>query len=136
MNGKWNVLRSAALVAGLTCVWTGGIVRALVIDFENPRNNDWVAVNQFTVSEGQHSRRPDVVLFVNGLPLAVIELKNPTDENATVWSAWRQLQTYQAQVPALFATNAALVVSDGRPRTGATVYSTSKWLSPCESGVR
>jgi len=71
------------------------------------------AVNQFTVSEGQHTRRPDVVLFVNGLPLAVIELKNPADENATVWSAFHQLQTYQAQVPALFATNALLLASDG-----------------------
>ena len=67
-----------------------------------PHNNDWLAVNQFTVSEGQHTRRPDVVLFVNGLPLAVIELKNPADENATVWSAFQQLQTYQAQISALF----------------------------------
>jgi type I site-specific restriction-modification system R (restriction) subunit len=93
---------------------------ARVIDFDLPGSNDWLAVNQFTVSEGQHTRRPDVVLFVNGLPLAVIELKNPADENATVWSAWQQLQTYQAQIPALFATNAALVVSDGvQARIGA-----------------
>jgi type I restriction enzyme R subunit len=63
-----------------------------VIDFAVPDNNDWLAVNQFTVSEGQHTRRPDVVLFVNGLPLAVIELKNPADENATIWSAFQQLQ--------------------------------------------
>ena len=76
-----------------------------VIDFDAPASNDWLAVNQFTVSEGQHTRRPDVVLFLNGLPLAVIELKNPADENATVWSAFQQLQTYQAQVPALFATH-------------------------------
>ena len=72
-----------------------------VIDFDVPANNDWLAANQFTVSEGQHTPRPDVVLFVNGLPLAVIELKNSADEIATVWSAFRQLQTYQAQIPAL-----------------------------------
>ncbi|MFZ1574288.1 MAG: type I restriction endonuclease [Chromatiaceae bacterium] len=87
--------------------------QARVIDFDVPENNDWLAINQFTVSEGQHTRRPDLVLFVNGLPSAVIKLKNPADENATVWSAWQQLQTYQAQVPALFVSNAALVVSDG-----------------------
>ncbi len=91
-----------------------------MLDFDAPDNNDWLAVNQFTVAEGQHTRRPDVVLFVNGLPLAVIELKNPADENATIWSAFQQLQTYQAQIPALFATNAALVVSDGvQARIGA-----------------
>jgi type I restriction enzyme, R subunit len=82
--------------------------QAKVIDFDTPDNNDWLAVNQFTVAEGQHTRRPDVVLFVNGLPLAVIELKNAADENATVLSAYRQLQTYQVQIPALFAFNAAL----------------------------
>lgn len=87
--------------------------QAKVIDFEDPDNNDWLAVNQFTVSDGKHTRRPDVMVFVNGLPLAVIELKNPADENATVWSAFQQLQTYQAQISSLFATNAALVVSDG-----------------------
>ena len=62
--------------------------QARVLDFDQPDNNDWLAVNQFTVAEGQHMRRPDVVLFVNGLPLAVIELKNPADENATIWSAY------------------------------------------------
>src|SRR2546423_15316222 len=76
--------------------------QARVIDFDDPDNNDWLAVNQFTVAEGQHTRRPDVVVFLNGLPLAVIELKNSADENADVWSAFRQLQTYQAQIPALF----------------------------------
>ena len=60
--------------------------QAQVIDFDDPAGNDWLAVNQFTVSESQHTRRPDVVLFVNGLPLAVIELKNPADEDATIWS--------------------------------------------------
>ena len=104
--------------------------QARVIDFDVPANNDWLAVNQFTVSEGQHTRRPDVVLFVNGLPLAVIELKNPADENATVWSAFQQLQTYQAQIPALFATNAALLVSDGvQARIGA-LGAGKEWFKP------
>ena len=105
-------------------------VDAKVIDFDTPDNNDWLAVNQFTVAEGQHTRRPDVVLFVNGLPLAVIELKNPADENATVWSAYHQLQTYQAQIPALFATNAALVASDGvKARIGA-LGAGKEWFKP------
>ena len=103
---------------------------ARVIDFDTPAENDWLAVNQFTVSEGQHTRRPDVVLFVNGLPLAVIELKNPADENATVATAFQQLQTYQAQIPALFATNAALVVSDGvQARIGA-LGAGREWFKP------
>ena len=88
----------------------GGRVRLL--DFESPENNDWLAVNQFTVMENSE-RRSDIVLFVNGLPLGVIELKNPTDENATVWSAFRQLQTYKREIPRLFTYNAALVISDG-----------------------
>jgi len=94
--------------------------QARVLNFAAQDDNDWLAVNQFTVADGQHTRRPDVVLFVNGLPLAVIELKNPADENATIWSAYQQLQTYQAQIPALFAANAALIVSDGvQARIGA-----------------
>jgi len=104
--------------------------QARVIDFDAPDNNDWLAVNQFTVSEGQHTRRPDVVLFVNGLPLAVIELKNPADENATVWSAFQQLQTYQVQIPALFAANAALVVSDGVQARIGTLGAGKEWFKP------
>jgi type I restriction enzyme, R subunit len=104
--------------------------QARVIDFDTPENNDWLAVNQFTVSEGQHTRRPDVVLFVNGLPLSVIELKNPADENATVWSAFQQLQTYQAQIPALFATNAALVVSDGVQARIGSLGAGKEWFKP------
>jgi len=101
-----------------------------VIDFERPENNDWVAVNQFTVVEGQHERRPDVVIFVNGLPLAVIELKNPADEKATVWSAYKQLQTYQAQIPALFAYNVCMVASDGvQARIGA-LGAGKEWFKP------
>ncbi len=112
--------------------------QAEVIDFDDPANNDWLAVNQFTVAEGQHTRRPDVVIFVNGLPLAVIELKNAADENATIWTAFHQLQTYQAQIPALFASNAVLVVSDGvQARIGALVAG-QEWFKPWRTitGVR
>ncbi|MCW5605435.1 MAG: type I restriction endonuclease subunit R, partial [Burkholderiales bacterium] len=104
--------------------------QARVIDFDVAENNDWLAVNQFTVSEGQHTRRPDVVLFVNGLALAVIELKNAADENATVWSAFQQLQTYQAQIPALFAANAALVISDGVQARIGTLAAGREWFKP------
>jgi type I restriction enzyme R subunit len=104
--------------------------QARVIDFDDPANNDWIAVNQFTVSDGHHTRRPDVVLFVNGLALAVIELKNSADEDATVWSAHAQLVTYQSQIPSLFATNAVLVASDGvQARTGALGAGT-EWFKP------
>ncbi|HMN95297.1 MAG TPA: HsdR family type I site-specific deoxyribonuclease [Phycisphaerales bacterium] len=92
----------------------GGIVQLL--DFDRPESNDWLVVNQFSVMSGAtggHSRRPDLVVFVNGLPLAVVELKNAANEQATIWSAFNQLQTYKAQIPRLFAYNAALVVSDG-----------------------
>jgi len=84
-----------------------------LIDFEHPENNDWLAVRQFTVINRQHTRRPDVVVFVNGLPLAVIELKAPGSGNATLAGAFNQLQTYKKQIPKLFHTNALLVTSDG-----------------------
>ncbi|MHC9061187.1 type I restriction endonuclease subunit R, partial [Nitrospira sp. CMX1] len=104
--------------------------QARVLDFDVPANNDWLAVNQFTVSEGQHTRRPDVVIFVNGLPLAVIELKNPADEDATIWSAYHQLQTYQAQIPSFFTTNAALIVSDGVQARIGTLGAGKEWFKP------
>jgi type I restriction enzyme R subunit len=104
--------------------------QARVLDFDIADNNDWLAVNQFTVSEGQHTRRPDIVLFVNGLALGVIELKNAADEKATIWSAFNQLQTYQAQIPALFATNIALIASDGvQARIGA-LGAGKEWFKP------
>lgn len=86
---------------------------ARLINFDDFAANDWLAVNQFTVIENKANRRPDVVIFINGLPLGVIELKNPGDENATLDGAFNQLQTYKAQIPSLFRTNAALVISDG-----------------------
>lgn len=92
-------------------VLTAGKVR--LIDFDNPADNDWLAVQQFVVVAGQVRRRPDVVVFVNGLPLAVIELKAPGDESATLAGAFNQLQTYKQQIPALFRSNALLVTSDG-----------------------
>ena len=84
-----------------------------LIDFERPAHNDWLAVQQFTVVSGQVKRRPDVVVFVNGLPLAVIELKAPGSEQATLDGAFNQLQTYKEQIPTLFHCNALLVTSDG-----------------------
>lgn len=84
-----------------------------LIDFKNPENNDFFVVNQFTVIENGVNKRPDVVLFVNGLPLVIIELKNPADENATVKSAYKQLQTYKQTISSLFTYNEILVISDG-----------------------
>jgi type I restriction enzyme R subunit len=104
--------------------------QARVIDFSDPNRNDWVVINQFTVAEGQHTRRPDVVVFVNGLPLAVVELKNAADEDATIWSAYQQLQTYQAEIPSLFATNVALVVSDGTQARVGSIGAGKEWFKP------
>ena len=87
--------------------------QARLIDFENPDNNDWLALNQFTVIENGNNRRPDVVLFLNGLPLAVLELKNPGDESATLKGAFNQLQNYKRKIPSLFRTNGILVTADG-----------------------
>ena len=84
-----------------------------LIDFVNPENNDFLVINQFTVVENDVNKRPDIILFVNGLPLVVIELKNPADENATVISAFRQLQTYKQAIPSLFTYNGVMVISDG-----------------------
>src|SRR2546425_4677879 len=123
------------LVDGVTVEYRRGDgsiagAQARVLDFETPSNNDWLAVNQFTVAEGQHVRRPDVVVFVNGLPLATIELKNAADEDATVWTAYQQLQTYQAEVPALFTYNAALVASDGVQARIGSIGAGREWFKP------
>ena len=101
-----------------------------VVDFDNPEANFWLVASQFTVEEDQHRRRPDIVVFVNGLPLAIIELKNPLDETATVRSAYRQLQTYKAELPTLFACNAALVVSDGLSALIGTLTAGEEWFKP------
>ena len=104
--------------------------QARALDFEDPDNNDWLAVNQFTVSENKHTRRPDVVLFINGLPLALIELKNPADENATIWTAFQQLQTYMSELPSLFSFNEMLVVSDGMEARIGTLTAGREWFKP------
>ena len=101
-----------------------------VIDFDDPNNNNWLAVNQFTVTESRSTRRPDVVLFVNGLPLGVIELKNPADEDATIWTAWQQLQTYKSELPTLFSMNQALMVSDGTEARIGTLTAGREWFKP------
>ena len=92
-----------------------------LVDFENPEDNEFLACNQFTVVENNTNKRPDVVLFVNGLPLVVLELKNPTDENATVQKAFTQLQNYKNAIPSLFYYNAALVASDGLDAKAGTI---------------
>ena len=110
----------------------GGIrgAQAAAIDFDRPEANDWLAVNQFAVAENKHARRPDIVLFVNGLPLGVIELKNAAGETATVGSAFRQLWTYQAEIPSLFAANAVLVASDGVEARVGVIGAGREWFKP------
>ncbi len=99
-----------------------------LVDFDDVRANDWLAVNQFTVIEGQHNRRPDIVVFINGLPLGLIELKNAADEDATIWSAYAQLQTYKAEIPTLLHYNAALVVSDGLQARMGSLTASEEWF--------
>ncbi|NER30503.1 MAG: type I restriction endonuclease subunit R [Symploca sp. SIO1C4] len=101
-----------------------------LIDFTNPDNNDWLAVNQFTVIENRNNRRPDIVIFINGLPLAVIELKNPLAEKATLKSAFNQLQTYKNEIPSLFTYNEILVISDNTEARGGTLTSSFEWFMP------
>jgi len=138
-EGAEPIVRNRALhrllVDGVTVEYrdADGSIRgaqARVIDFDEPAGNDWLAVNQFSVVENKHARRPDVVLFVNGLPLAVLELKNAAAENATVWSALRQLQTYQAELPTLCAANALLVASDGVEARVGTLGAGREWFKP------
>ena len=101
-----------------------------VIDFDNSEANDWLAVNQFTVTENRNRRRPDVVLFVNGLPLGIIELKNAVDQDATIWTAWQQLQTYKEELPTLFSMNEVLIVSDGTQARLGTLTAGREWFKP------
>ena len=121
------------LVAGVTVEYRtdGGAIRgaqAAVIDYGDPTANDFLAVNQLTIAERDHTRRPDVVLFVNGLPLGVIELKNPADKDADIWTAWQQLQTYKAELPSLFSMNELLVVSDGTEARLGTLTAGREWF--------
>ncbi len=107
-----------------------GGAQARVIDLQNPDNNDWLAVNQFSVSENKHTRRPDIVVFINGLPLMLIELKNPADEEATIWSAYQQFQTYKSELATLFSFNSLLVISDGIEARIGTLTAGPEWFKP------
>ncbi len=117
------------LTDGVDVVWMGdeGEVndKVWLLDTADLDNNDWLVTNQFTVIENKRNRRPDVLVFVNGLPLVVIELKNPADEKATIHHAFNQLQTYKEQIPSLFVYNALLVISDGMQARAGTL--TAGW---------
>jgi len=101
-----------------------------LIDYQNPENNDFKAINQFTIIENNKHRRPDIIIFINGLPITVIELKNPSDENATIDSAYSQLQTYKNEIPTIFNYNELLVISDGVYAQVGTLTSTREWFLP------
>ncbi len=101
-----------------------------LFDFKDIKNNEFLAINQFTIIENNNNRRPDIILFVNGLPLVVIELKNPADENATIWSAFNQFQTYKEQIPSLFHYNEILIISDGIEARAGTITSNKEWFMP------
>src|SRR5690348_2769820 len=107
-----------------------GGAQVRVLDFDSPKNNDWLAVNQFTVVENRNNRRPDIVLFLNGLPLAVMELKNAANEHADVDAAFRQLQTYKREIPSLLHYNGVLVVSDGVQARIGTLTAGREWFKP------
>ena len=101
-----------------------------MVDFDDPWNNDFVVVNQFTVVENGHNLRPDVVLFVNGLPLVVMELKNAADEEATITAAYNQIETYKSQIPSLFIYNELIVISDGlEARAGSLSAGLSRYAA-------
>ena len=104
-----------------------------LIDYENPSNNEFLVINQFTVIEGNTNKRPDVILFVNGLPLVVIELKNAADENADVNAAFNQLQTYKHTIPSLFQYNALLIASDGWDALYGSLTSPKQFFVPWKS---
>ncbi len=104
----------------------GDFVRLL--DFDNPDNNDWAAINQFTIKGPNHTKRPDIIVFVNGLPLAVLELKNPGKEKTDIWEAFDQLQTYKEQIPDLFITNELLVIADGTTARVGSLTSDKEWF--------
>ncbi len=123
------------LVDGVTveCQSADGSIRgaqAKVIDFDSPDENDFLAANQFTIVENKHNRRPDIVIFVNGLPLVLIELKNPTDKKANIWTAFNQFQTYKSELPTLFSYNQFLIISDGGNARIGTLTAGQEWFKP------
>jgi type I restriction enzyme R subunit len=110
----------------------GSIVgdKVWLIDFAHPENNEFLAVNQFTIIENNFNRRPDILLFVNGIPLVVIELKNPADEDATIWTAFSQFETYKQEIPSLFNYNGLVIISDGTEARAGTVTSNKERFMP------
>lgn len=99
-----------------------------IADVDNPENNDWLVANQFRIIENKHNRVPDVVVFLNGLPIALFELKNPADEKTTTKDAFWQFETYKNEVPSLFAYNQALIISDGHSARIGTITSPFEWF--------
>ena len=123
------------LVDGVTVEYRadGGSIRgaqAMVVDFDDVTNNDFLVVNQVTFTENQNTRRADIILFVNGLPLGVVELKNPADEDVDIWDAWNQLQTYKDELPSLFAMNELMMISDGTQARVGTLTAGKEWFKP------
>ena len=109
----WNIVMMIVSL-GIKCGY-------LTLNISN--NNDFLAVNQFTIIENDYNRRPDIILFINGLPIVVIELKNPADEKATLKKGYQQLQTYQTQISSLFHFNEILIISDGTGGRAGTLTS-------------
>ncbi len=106
----------------------GDFVR--LIDFETSSKNEWLAINQFSIKGEKHTRRPDIILFINGLPLVIIELKNPADERADIWKAFDQIQTYKEQIPDIFQYNEMLIISDGtEARMGSLSADEERFMS-------
>lgn len=107
--------------------------KVYIVDFENAENNEFLAINRFTIIEGSQNKRPDIILFVNGLPLVVIELKNAVSENATIENAFNQIQTYQNSISSLFTYNAFNIISDGWSAAYGTISSSLKYYKPWKS---
>ncbi|NUC69198.1 type I restriction endonuclease subunit R [Escherichia coli] len=109
--------------------WVTKHTHVRLIDFENHENNEFLVVNQFTITGTKVNRRPDVIVFINGLPMAVIELKNPADDHADIWNAYNQIQTYKEEIADLFVFNEALVISDGwTARVGSLTANKERFL--------
>jgi type I restriction enzyme R subunit len=104
--------------------------QARLIDFQSPSNNDLLVVSQFTITGAKQPRRPDLIAFINGLPIAVLELKNPADENSNIWKAYNQLQTYKDEICDLFIFNEALIISDGTNARIGSLTATEEWFMP------
>ncbi len=105
-------------------------LRVKIIDFENPKNNDFLAMNQFTIIENKKNRRPDILLFINGLPIGLIELKNPANKEATIRGAFDQVQTYLSEIPSLFNYNELVILADGTEAKVGTFTSSWEWFMP------